>query len=68
MDELPRYRRELAWDAQLLQPQCAPGSLEEEQALAQLDAARAEEERARQDTPRAARRRLAAYWRRQSTR
>jgi len=68
MDELPRYRQELAWDPELLQQRCPPGSLEEEQALAQLDAARAEEERARQDTPAAARRRLQAYWRRQSTR
>ena len=40
MDELPRLISEIHWDFDLLQPKIAPGSYEEEQALAAIDAAR----------------------------
>ena len=68
MDELPRLISEIHWDFDLLQPKIAPGSYEEEQALAAIDAARDTEERQQRDEPDARRRRLARYWRGQHTR
>jgi len=68
MDELPRLRRDAAWNPDLLQPQVAPGSVEEEDALAELDAARDELDREIADTPEERARRHRRHWRRQSRR
>ena len=62
MDELPRLISEVHWDPDLLQPRIAPGSYEEEQALAEIDAARDAEERQHADEPERRRRRLERYW------
>jgi len=68
MDERPRYMRELGWNPQLLQPLTPPGSVEEENALADLDAARAQEERELTETQADRARRHARHWRRQTRR
>jgi len=66
MDELPRLITEANWNDQLGQPNVAPGSVEEERALEELDAARAREEREREEDPQSRQRRLQGYWRRHS--
>jgi len=68
MDELPRLKQDAAWNPELLQPRVAPGSAEEEDALAQIDAMRHEDDRRQADTPQSRAKRLRAHWRRQSTR
>jgi len=68
MDELPRLRAAAAWNEQRLEPRTPPGSVEEEDALAELDAARDAEQRELDDTPEMRARRHARHWRRQSTR
>jgi hypothetical protein len=68
LHELPQLRREASWNHDLAQPKVPPGSAEELIALAQLDAARAQEERELADTPADRARRLKRHWRRQSTR
>lgn len=65
MDEAPRTLREANWNYELGQPLVPPGSAEEEHALAEIDALRAEEERALADTQEARRRRHARAMRRQ---
>jgi len=57
--------RDEAWNFHKAEPAIVPGSVEEEFALAQLDAARAQEERELADTPEARARRLQRHWRRQ---
>jgi len=66
--ELAQAIQDESWNFDLAQPKLQPGSREEEQALAQLDAARAQEERELADTPATRARRLERHWRRQSTR
>jgi len=58
-------RRDEAWNFHKAEPKTVPGSVEEEFALAQLDAARAQEERELADTPEERARRLQRHWRRQ---
>jgi hypothetical protein len=68
MDELPRLRAQAAWNEQRLEPHTPPGSVEEEDALAELDAQRQADDRALEDTPEMRARRSARHWRRQSRR
>jgi hypothetical protein len=68
VDEVPRLRQQASWNTRRVEPLTPPGSVEEEEALAQLDAARAQEERALQETREERRRRHERYWRRHAGR
>ena len=60
--ERAHLARAEAWDRETLEPVIAPGSVEEADALARIDQARAEERARLQDTPEARARRLSQWW------